>query len=314
MTDAFLDLLNWCHANVASNWQPQIIAGGLDKKAWAWLPGGRTDAPFNYEGAEASQIADLLHRAPALGIAPGFYQHPNVHQYKQPLMIGWVGLDIDIEANENHERIWSALDSTCENYLVRSSSGGRGLHLFRRLYSPLWLDTSAKRNHVVSRITMRLIGELPPAIQSHVCSSDYRNFWVEGGAQVTLHTPDHTADLQVTGDWLDEVVNAPAADSSPLDDAGEIDERILEIVNRLKVAGVTLKPNGRTQVVIRQVYNALKGTAWEFETKSRMRHGETQTNGFVEVNPQSLVIYAAADGRSVLRVRGLAYMRRVVGA
>lgn len=277
----------WAFERAPAGMLPQVVYADEFKKAIRWVPGNkdqmRTGKP------QATRF---------IGYTPGAFQYPHWSQHNQSVAVCWSGLDIDDHVDEARERL-----ELLPEVALRTSSSGRGLHAFVRFTRPVMLDPGHNR-HVVCEAAWVSLLERVNFPRSWICSSGYRAFYVEGGLQEWIKFSEKDVEPCLMAAPKRE---RPVEHVAPMD--VEIEKPVSEVVKRLEEAGIKLSI-GRNQIYVRDVYEALQGTPFEFETKSGMRlGGKPHVNGFIDLAPNRIVIIPNADGHPVLDIRSRSFWR-----
>lgn len=278
---------------------PQIIMAGGKKQAIVWLPGNKVRK--NPPKVTSDAVVYL-------GTTPGSFMSQEVTQHDQPAFVSWTGLDIDDVPVEEVIRTWKDIDPVS----IRLSSSGNGVHLFMRYDAPILIDPGQARPHELLRTSWLPYMEQVGWDWERVCSSGYRAFYVSGGkCRWVKRTEEFIAPPTLT---LQKTVMtmAPIEAQQAIE---EKDERLCRLIKLLKPAITHMVP-GKNPVYIKAAYEALKGSEFEFETKSPMQTREPHNNGFVLYEPgQRIMIFASADGRPVLTITAPAYWKaKLAGA
>lgn len=268
----------------------QMSFAAQDKKAMLWVP--------NNKGHEYP----LKTQPVFYGVMPGAFRHRDVPQHDQACWACWAGADFDDLGDQFLHVI--GLLSEHPDVSVRTSSSGKGLHAFLRFQKPILMGDKGHRSRVCKGAWRPLLDDM--GLLPVVDKIDYRTFYVVGG---------HNEWVKVS-DRFHPAPNVPGEADPPTPVDYKFDEplapAIKKVVDILAQHGVKLR-YGSTNIYTKQVYEALLGTHYEFQTKSPMRSERHHINGFISLTPTTIQILPNADNMAVLTVRDPQYYRDLLG-
>lgn len=267
----FNDLISWLFEK--AHMKPQLGFAGLDKRAWAWLP---SRSMPNYP-----TLTRAMQSAPIKGATQLAYEDWFKPMAGQRCEICWVGLDIDAEDNP-------ATDLTAINWpecsMVRTSCSGAGIHLIYRLAEPVSC-THETAGRIVKVITAPLVDALGTI---RVCKADRRMFWLVGAKNQVLRQSDYL----LTPPTIEPVVGATAGAGR-----GELVQPTPLIADWCGKLGIS-EFRKSTPVYVGHVVELLRTLGETVKTQSQCR-GNGQLNGFIDLTPTSISLFAYADGHTI---------------
>jgi len=265
------ELIEWLFEKATM--RPQLGFAGMDKRAWAWVPGKAAACTETLSRAASS--------APLRGATQVAYENWFAPMAGQRCEIVWVGLDID--ADDNPMTDLAGIDFPGAS-MVRTSCGGSGVHVIYRLDKPI-ACTHETAGRIVKLITAPLVEQLGSI---HVCKSDRRMFWLWGGANRVLKCTD---DLLTPPQIFMSPINQPLAGR------GEHVEPTPLIRDWCAKLGLT-EFRRSTPIYVGDVVELLRVHGETVKTKSRCR-GNGQLNGYIDLTPTSISLFAYADGHTI---------------
>jgi hypothetical protein len=215
--------------------------------------------------------------------------------------IVWLGIDVDhhdqpeMKLKDMVQRVLFAagdLGNQADGVSVRSSCGGRGLHIIRRLAHPIMVPAGSG-SKVYNALTTLLNEPLVKAIEDagiEVCKSDSRMFWLHGGANEWIVQSEG---LTPTPPKFSAPVAAPATDRQVPALPGGLDPFVSSWLIRLQVSPGPCYV-GAVVARLREIGETVK-------TRSPMS-GNGATNGYIDVRPGEVGLWSYADGHTIWRV------------
>jgi hypothetical protein len=217
--------------------------------------------------------------------------------------MGWVcALLIDIDGADNptlktHELIETVCRVAGDGVSVRLSCGGKGLHVIRRLSTPVLVPPGAG-SKVFNAVTTLLNEDLVHAIEGagvEVCKYDSRMFWLCGGSNVWVMKSEG---LTPTPPKFERFENARVSDTRAVPIDPGLDPFVSSWLQRLNV-----RPGA---VYVGDVVAKLRGLGETVKTKSGMT-GNGQINGYIDVRPGEIGLWSYADGCTIWRAMDESY-------
>ena len=263
------ELIEWLFEKATM--RPQLGFAGRDKRAFCWIPG---------KAAANTEVISRSVNAPLRGATQLAYENWFAPMAGQRCEIVWVGLDID--ADDNPMTNLAGTDFPGAS-MVRTSCGGQGVHVIYRLDKPV-ACTHETAGRIVKLITAPLVEQLGSI---HVCKADRRMFWLWGGANRILKCTD---DLLTPP----ELTINP---TQPLAGRGERVEPTPLIKDWCAKLGLT-EFRRSTPIYVGDVVELLRTHGEVVKTKSQCR-GNGQLNGYLDLTPTSISLFAYADGHTI---------------
>jgi len=270
---------------------PQIGLANSQKKVFAWIPGNSTRKV-------------IPNRAQLIGITGRTYKDVNVSQKEQKCLLHFVALDIDSKDNENLLEKLLPIVHACPECYVRTSNSGNGFHVFFVLDKPIELSHSE-----IQGTQKQIIEPYREKISQivKIDKSDNRMLFVIGGKQAWLY---------VSGEFIrPEFKIIPKIEKKTYKNGNinvilysEKAKNLLEILLEKKLIDRT----GKNEIYVKEIYEALQGTHYEFKTKSPMSSAGWHTNGFIEVSHRAIKLYTNADNHVILNIPNLNSHREVL--
>lgn len=273
------DLLDFLTPPDAQGYKPQIIiANRGTKSVLKWMPGDYiTKCRFDIDPSKY-----------LIGFTGQYYKDYEIPKKQQTPIACWLGVDIDLPSRDKWMETYTKLLGSISNAgSIRSSTRGNGFHVIFRLSRPM---TKINRANIVA--TLKPYTDAITKAGVEICSKG-QVFYLLGGLQQWLCvTPNRI-------DPVEDTQPVPYRDVTiPVDMSLNRDGQ--ELAKLLATVGVPLNGN-KTDIYIKDVYNALKDTPYEFETKSPMKSTDHHINGFISYDNLFLYIYAAADQKIVAK-------------
>lgn len=264
------ELIEWLFEKATM--RPQLGFAGRDKRAFCWIPG---------KAAANTEVISRSVNAPLRGATQLAYENWFAPMAGQRCEIVWVGLDIDADDNP-------MTDLAGINYpgasMVRTSCGGQGVHVIYRLDKPV-ACTHETAGRIVKLITAPLVEQLGSI---HVCKADRRMFWLWGGANQVLKQTD---------DLLAASYPVELATQVQMVGRGEHVEPTPLIKDWCAKLGLT-EFRRSTPIYVGDVVELLRVHGEVVKTKSQCR-GNGQLNGYLDLTPTSISLFAYADGHTI---------------
>lgn len=262
--------------------KPQIGFAGTDKVGKLWLPGVR-----QMPGERVVELMGLPFRG-CTQLAFESWWKPVGGQQGE---VCWFGLDIDKHDNEHVDLIeWAGKFVRQQPVsMVRTSCGGRGLHMIWVLDRPIACD-----NHSAGPLVKRLCAPYKHTVEEHgieVCQANRRMFWLVGGRNETIHESDYVVEL---GDTIPELRSGNPNSAPTLNITPSI-QRYVDLLQERKVLG---QVGVKNPVYVGDAVTALRSIGERVETRSSMR-GNGQTNGYVDIEGHRISLWSYADGHVI---------------
>lgn len=279
------EILNFLFERKPEGFEPQIGYADGNKKVLAWVPGS--------DDAQVRTYPDAVY----FGVTPGAFQDSTKSMRSQPCAVCWFGLDIDLDeppTMEDIERLRSDLPAVS----IRTSCGGNGLHLFWRLSAPVILPY-----HEARRLVRRLASAKALRCHLPVCSSDYRLFYVTGGANRWLHQSALFTDAN------EECANLPQPGVVVPDSVEPTPtvrlQQIHPLITWLNMhSPVKILESGSYKVHVGTIVGQLRIMGEMISTKSPGQNS-WHCNGYLDVTPESISLFSYADGHVIWRWQDL---------
>ncbi len=267
-----------------STYLPQtVLADKKTKRAIAWYPGTKGRAWIEHNPDRY-----------LIGFTGKFYQDNLLHKDKQKAQIHFLTVDIDLLETDDFEQTKQAIVACLGNYCsVRTSTKGHGFHLIFRLDT---IMTHANRTNV--QATLKPYLTLLEQSRIKVCTYGI-NTYLLGGLQTWLHKTN--ARIPCWNETDSTLANYTTQNQTNQDNCPflkYLNKQGKELVALLAKEGITLQQD-KTDIYIKAAYQALKGTKYEFKTKSPMASENRHINGFIVVDNVFLHIFACADNKIV---------------
>lgn len=279
MNQKVRELLDFLTIPGAQDCMPQIvIADKKTKVALKWMPGKKVT------GCSFELHPDKY----LLGFTGKYYRTYQTSTREQTPTVHWLGVDIDLPSRDKWmETYKKLLGAVLDVGSIRSSTRGNGFHVIFRLSRPM-----VKVNRANILATLRTYTDAIVKAGVEICTVGV-NMYLLGGLQQWLYvTPNRIDPVEDTQPVPYQDVTIPTDLS--LNQDGQ------ELAKLLATVGVPLNGN-KTDIYIKDVYNALQDTPYEFETKSPMQSVDHHINGFICYDNLFLYIYAAADQKIVAK-------------
>lgn len=268
---SFEELIDWLFEGTEK--RPQLGFAGRDKRAWCWLPGKKNAIP--------ETVSRAMDNAPLKGCSQVAYEDWWKPMDGQRCDIHWVGLDID--ADDNPDGIDLKAIYLTKPSMIRTSVSGKGYHVIYRLNQPVSC-THETANKVIKAITAPLVAALPTI---HVCKADKRMFWLAGGENSRMYQSENRISPSVT-------VETMAAATPPQVIEFEVTHAIKNWLDRLGIVSIRKS----IPIYVGDMVKLLRSFGEKVETKSSCR-GNGQLNGYIDLTPVSISLYAYADGHTI---------------
>lgn len=268
----FNDFIDWLFTGTVG--KPQLGFAGEDKRAWCWLPGRKTTT--------TETISRSMEYAPLRGCSQVSYESWWEPMAGQKCWIHWVGLDIDAE--DNPDGIDLQLILKTNPSMIRYSVSGKGIHVIYRLKEPV-LCTHETANKIIKRITKPLVEAVAPI---HVCKSDKRMFWFFGGKNVMVEMTDAVLDPCISD------LEIATLEPQEVRQDFEVTPKVREWLEKLGIKSI----HKSIPIYVGDMVNLLREAGENVTTKSSCR-GNGQLNGYLDLTPTSISLFAYADGHSI---------------
>lgn len=284
-------LVKWLFERVPSGFCPQMGVADGEKRALAWWPGRKTK--MTGWRPDSSRIAYT-------GCTNRAYPSPYLSMNEQEGRICWAGLDIDGDDNPHLtfdslvDAVWSIVK---DHGSIRTSCGGRGLHVFFRLENPLGFQPGVAPGFI-GAATKRISQPWADSLEAagvHICKRDSRMFWIMGGANRWIHR---------TGFFLPEELMPSLMVGRAVLAEPEETIRTPENVGPF-VADWLVKLNVNPgPVYVGTLVTRLRALGEEVRTRSRCS-GNGQVNGYIDCGPGWIQLWSYADGHAIWRAQDI---------
>ena len=289
--ESFNGLIGWLFERVDRGFIPQIGVADENKRALAWWPGVKTKT----DGWRPD-----INRIAYLGCTNRAYPSPYQGMREQEGRLCWAGLDIDGDDNPHLsfdslvDVVWAHVKDAGS---IRTSCGGRGLHVFFRLESPVEF-AGGTPSSVLSDVTKRISQPWATLLTSagiNICKRDSRMFWLMGGANRWLYRTDFVVPEAMM----------PAILVGKVTVAEEPEQiRVPENVGGF-VADWLVKLNARPgPVYVGALVTRLRALGETVRTRSKCS-GNGQINGYIDCGPGWIQLWSYADGHAIWRAQDI---------
>lgn len=285
----FAKLVDWLSECRPSWSAPQIGMADETKRALGWWPGNSAQGTLGLSASRAAKVKFL-------GCTNRVFGSPLTPQREQPGALCWSGLDIDADDNP-HLSFESLLDTVFQKVeqqgSIRTSCGGRGLHVFFRYHAPYHFDPGTSPS-VLSRITAKLSKPWADLIEDagvKICKRDSRMFWLMGGANRWVYRTD----FKIPTELVETMVKGNVVLADEADRVRTPENVGAFVATWLERLGVQPGP-----VYVGDVVARLRAFGEKVTTKSGMT-GNGQTNGYIDCGPDWIQLWSYADGHAIWR-------------
>lgn len=284
---------------------PQFVLENYQTKQKYWLPGANWTISGNH------LIVDpATHK---IGWTGRIYQDQEIYrkkQYESEYRQAIIGIDLD-EVPVSLFPHLVALALPCSIRLSKSGvkevNGKRvvGLHLlFRTTPATNFFPIGTKSNSAI-KTTLLPYRKLIETLGIAVCQANFRTFWLwTNGANRWYSKTDKQIDLVRSAD-TEIITGYQGTGTGKQVDTSEYSERGKKLIGLLQAARVLPEGNlqyQRNQIWVKQVFEALRGTEFEFQTLSPMRSLTWHSNGFIDISNLTIDIFTNADNKVVARI------------
>lgn len=262
--------------NMPRGYLPQIGGALKNKQAILWAPGNKT--------LSSESISQRLSKSVITGSTQLAFQSWEIPQQEQTPLICWVGLDIDYDDNTDIDLI--ALGKNLKQAsIVRTSCSGKGIHVYFVLKEPIPTPYS-QANKIVKAISEPYREQIE-AQGVHVCKSDKRMFWFNGGLNETILETKSFINPSIMLDLRSETIGQGTQTSRPSED-------ICCWLRRFNC----VEAQGHFVCYIGDIVNVLKHYGEKVNTISPCR-GNGIKNGYLNVSEYTIDIFSFADGHII---------------
>lgn len=290
-----MNLYSWLFEKARVCALPQLAYGAANKQALLWLPGN--------SWAGQAEVTRRIKAAVFRGATQLAFDHYTVSQAIQGCEVCWIGLDLD-EGPLDMSVLTEA--AARFNLSIRSSASGKGRHMIGRLDNTIVCGLGVNAGRVVTSLTSPIVSWLNQHGQP-VCKADKRVFWLEGGRNEWLFKTDSLVAVPaatVAGlTQLDEqnVQEAVAGSGPGLVSLDDLLPGVRQWVRQFQAAGClpnSLKRNMPLNVT--RLVRLLRSNGEAVETQAGLTT-TTGVNGYMDLTPNSISLWAFADGHSIWR-------------
>lgn len=295
MSKEIRELLDFLYGHAI---RPSHMAVQMVEKDGFWYPGNKiTDRSIN--------------SANPVGFTGRIYETYSKPKNEQSWLLAWFGIDID-DIKEQGIDIFEVNRALYPYASTRLSKSGNGLHCIFKIKPVLMKVGDNPKKHIEYTLRQwvtenvdksRVLTALPNV---RLCSSKGFNFFLYGGEKGKnrwLSESDYINELQI--DFSDSCSKCCRSkeDNSVL--ISEIEGEARDLVLLLQKEKEL--PEGdsvatKYEVHIKSVYRALKGTPFEFTTKSPMKTKEWHINGFITISHTGVRLWSFADNGFILDI------------
>jgi hypothetical protein len=264
------DEINFLFPSLGTNEEPQIVLATANKRVLAWLPGK--------EPVIESKRVQAINTHKLVGLTGKAYRNDAWNMLDE-CSLHFLAIDIDDYID------WNKISDILPRYCIRFSNSKTGLHLIKRI-KRIEIAKNERINERVKEAMQEDIRALTLA-GIPVCSYGYRAFFMAAHGWLKKIDEIDTIVLATKRDSYNRVGHNSAVsgiDATIIDDC-EI--KIKNLVEILLKKGIIEENNGEidrlTSVYVRELYEALKGTEFEFESKSPMKNNSWHINSQLSI-------------------------------
>lgn len=279
--------------------RPSHMAVQMVEKDGFWYPGNRVSSrSINSENP--------------VGFTGRIYESYSKSKNEQSWLLAWFGIDID-DISEQGIDIF-AVNRTLYPYAsTRVSKSGNGLHCIFKC-KPILMKVGDNPKRHIEYTLRQWVTEHPDGSRTltslpnvRLCSSRGINFYLHGGVKGKnrwLSESDHLNELQIDfSNSCTKCCNRSNEDTTV--SIAEIEGEARDLVGILQKEGEIPKGDKvatKYEVHIKGIYKALKGTPFEFTTKSPMKSKEWHINGFMTISRTGFRLWSFADHSFILDI------------
>lgn len=297
-TTDMLDFLTIQDSQDSQDLPQTVLASKTTKRAIAWYP-GRNFKNLIYHDSNKYLV----------GFTGKYFASKTLSVAGQSARLHWIGIDIDLHDYTDelflrtYDKILKATDGLGN---IRTSTRGRGFHIIFRLARVM---QEVLRDNVIA--TLKPYTDSLNEYGVEICTFGV-NMYLLGGLQRWLYTTQariepvsNTVNIFPTTLTCSSKSLAYNLDRLSTDELHVKGKECKEFLALLASVGISLK-QGRNDVYVRDVFEALKGTKFAFKTKSPMRASEGRhINGCINVGHLFISIFTFADNKIVARYNKL---------
>lgn len=262
---------------------PQFCLASLDKKCLAWYPGKKASKPISLDNK-------------LIGLTGRVYQTYDIPHDRQPFLLSWLAIDLD-DLTDKKGWLDFIIEATKGQASVRTSQSGKGVHIIFRC-NPVLFPVGYKvapfikgnLEYFVSRLQ-----EGDPEFFS-VCRYDGQMFYLHGGKNEWLYQSQEFITLRSIKSKPSFHINNIEKEENGLPPLNNKGIKFLGILKE-RLPSFRLCPE--QGVYIKELYQALKGSEFEFKTCSPMLSEQWHVNGNLKIKGFDLELYASADNRVI---------------
>ena len=289
------DMLEFLTIQDSQDLPQTVLANKTTKRAVAWFP-GRLSKELIYHDSSKYLV----------GFTGKYFASKTLNIAEQAARLHWIGIDIDLHdyTDELFLRTYDKiLHATGGLGNIRASTRGHGFHIIFRL-ARVMLEVS--RANIIATIKPYTDALLNSGVE--ICTFGV-NMYLLGGLQRWLYTTQARIE-PVSNTVLSFPTSLSCSRSSSYHQlyTNELHvkgKECKELLALLAGVGIQLK-QGRNDMYVRDVFEALKGTKFAFKTKSTMRASEGRhINGCINVGNLFISIFTFADNKIVARYNKL---------
>ncbi len=300
------DFVNFFYPKNKEFTAPQVV---LQKsKRRTWYPGKKAKTPREIP----------LDRADLIGFGGRLYRDHFTPKQDQEFLLCFGIIDID-DLGVMTRAISREIKIRTPSANIRLSKSGEGLHLLFRFENLLILRTNQEANAIIKEslrgisevLNHMTVAEYPEVVNLKICGYP-EHAWFFG--------PEHIGGLLYQSDLKIPAIIPEKKTGSPIDlkegewswlmdQNGDARKEFIELLNEKGAILSQFDEAGVAGVHIRSAHEAVKGTRFEFGTKSPMNSAEVHNNGFLSFQGSYLKLIPAADGQCRLKVNALGAWR-----
>ncbi len=290
-----IELLNFLTLQNSQDLPQTVLANKTTKRAIAWYPGRKSKELIYHDSSKY-----------LVGVTGKYFASKTLSTEQQKASLHWIGIDIDLHdyTDELFLRTYDKiLKATCGLGNIRTSTRGHGFHIIFRLARVM---QEVSRANIIATIKPYTDALLNSGVE--FCTFGV-NMYLLGGAQRWLYTTQaRIAPVSNTVPSFPTSLSCSRSSSYHQLYTNELHvkgKECKELLALLANVGIRLK-QGRNDMYVREVFEALKGTKFAFKTKSPMRASETKhINGCINVGHLFISIFTFADNKIIARYNKL---------
>jgi len=272
------ELERFLFPSIQENQRPQRVFAANNKRALLWLPGKET--------VDTEKVKWAVSKGELTGYTGLVYERDAANKFDK-YSISFIGIDIDdcIEYEKIKEKL--------PNYSIRYSKSKTGLHLIQRI-EPIEVPVDTNMKDSI-KATMRDDIDTLTSIGVPVCCYGNNAFYFANHGWI--HRSDKIVKLQLKEGVKTKRSGCKPNYTMPLCAFKDGDmKNLIEIFIKNEI--ISSDGNfieSETSVWVKQVYQALKGTIYQFNTSSPMKSTTWEINGLIKITPDIVSLYTHAS-------------------